>query len=95
MDLIPKKKGIIDWIKKKTEDKPVTREQIEQLKMKVVKERLEADIAESKAIKHKAQTSKSMDTLNALFGPMSTSSDYQRHEDSEEKKKLRRDTLGF
>lgn len=95
MDLVPKKKGIIDWIKKKTEDKPVTREEIEQLKMKVVKERLEADIAESKAIKHKAQKSKSMDTLSALFGPMDVSSDYQRHEDSEAKKKLRRDTLGF
>ena len=94
-DLIPKKKGFMNWIKSKTEGKPVTREEIEELKMKVVKARLQADLDESKAISHKAKTSRSMDTLNALFGPMDGGSEYKRHEDSEAKKKLRRDTLGF
>lgn len=94
-ELVPKKKGIINWIKNKVEEKPVTIEEIEQLKLKTIKKRMQADIAESDAIIKKAKVEHSMDVLNSLFGPMNQQGKDNHSKESKEKEELRRKTLGF
>lgn len=58
---------IAGGISKRIREQPVTQEELDELKKKVVKYRLKADIAKSKAIISNSKGGK-MDTLNKLFG---------------------------
>lgn len=58
---------VLGGISKRIREQPVTQEEIDELKKKVVKYRLKADIAKSKGIIANSKGGK-MDTLNKLFG---------------------------
>lgn len=95
------KRTILGWIKDTLKEKPVTQAEIDQLKMKAIKERYKADIRISKS-KGRAN-SKSSTVLKDLFGPEPTSSGRGRssksydypYKESKEKQALRRKTLGY
>ena len=101
---VKKKKTIFQWINEKIKEKPVTQEEIDELKKRVIKWRLKADIEKSKASIRKSKSSGG--GLKDLFGPTQSnrkefkssdvfgSLDY-RHEDSKSKINLRRKTLGY
>ena len=97
-----KKKTIFEALREYLKKKPVTQEEIEQLKLESQKYRLQADIARSKAIIKKSKESSS-NILNDIFGsPVSPrNSNPKQHDfgffekDSKEKENLRKRTLGY
>lgn len=91
-----KKRSIFEAIINRFKQKPVTPEEIEQLRMEAIKFRLKADIAKSKATIRNSKSGSS-NALRDLFGDNKNpekSFDYKQDE-SKEKKNLRRRTLGY
>jgi hypothetical protein len=91
---VKEKRSIVQFIAdkiKKKEEQPITIEELQQMKLQVVKERMEADIAESRYIKKKIRKQEAKDTLNALFGPLESSSGRE----DEAKEAYRRKVLGY
>lgn len=93
------KKGLGSLVWEKIKGKPVTIEEIEQLKLKAVKARLQADIAKNKAVRDKARG----ESLNNIFGSgrdsgndkiMRLLGDKRDSEIDREKAAYRRKTLG-